>query len=569
MTLQLPKNANLNFLKKNAKRLYRDYLDDKASSKSLVEAFHPRPLSFAGLRDAQLVVARQYGYLSWKEIVDAVELAQLDRLSPGERSDKFIRLACLCYSVEDSPKRRKQASDLLNRYPSLASFNIVTAIIADETAMVKQFLDSDPTLANQALGPMNWTPLNYLCYSRLSKDENACLSIAKILLNTGANPNTQISSGDEYCFTPLTGAMGEGERGSIDQPPHPHGVALASLLLEGGANPNDSQGLYNTQFTESGDTWLKLLVDYGLKETAKINWDADQESAMTVFNYLLGYAVKQGFFNRVEFLLNHGADPNSKDYYNNRNHYINALTHEYSNIAEKLVLFGADIIELSEEEKLVLAATKNDLKEFEVAVKRNLSILKNTELVFELTDKGNHDIFKILLKLGFDITQRSSVDGHTLLHRMAMSGRLVEVKFLVNAGADVTAKDLLYEGDPLNWAYFHRQNAVVDELVNYSTNIKQVTMLGASQKVKQILKNNPDQIHYKTESGNTLFHCLGLWARENQLDECRKIVEIFLEMGLDINVLNTDGKTPTEFHFSRGAEDLAELLMNSGGEPNL
>ena len=68
--------------------------------------------------------------------------------------------------------------------------------------------------------------------------------------------------GATYAFTALTGAFGEGEDG-INQPPHPHCAALATLLLDAGADPNDGQTLYNRHF-KANDDHLVLLLWSGL-----------------------------------------------------------------------------------------------------------------------------------------------------------------------------------------------------------------------------------------------------------------------------------------------------------------
>jgi hypothetical protein len=61
----------------------------------------------------------------------------------------------------------------------------------------------------------------------------------------------------------LTGVFGEGELGPVRQPRHPHALALARLLLEAGADPNDGQALYNRMF-EPDDDHLELLFEFGL-----------------------------------------------------------------------------------------------------------------------------------------------------------------------------------------------------------------------------------------------------------------------------------------------------------------
>ena len=64
-------------------------------------------------------------------------------------------------------------------------------------------------------------------------------------------------------FTVLTGLFGNGEQGSVNDPPHPHAIRLATLLLDAGADPNDGQTLYNRMFS-SADDHLELLLRYGL-----------------------------------------------------------------------------------------------------------------------------------------------------------------------------------------------------------------------------------------------------------------------------------------------------------------
>ena len=68
----------------------------------------------------------------------------------------------------------------------------------------------------------------------------------------------------------MTGAIGEGEVGLLNLPPHENARELLLLLLAAGANPNESQGLYNTHFRPD-DAWLELLLANGLTSTAPAN----------------------------------------------------------------------------------------------------------------------------------------------------------------------------------------------------------------------------------------------------------------------------------------------------------
>ena len=52
-----------------------------------------------------------------------------------------------------------------------------------------------------------------------------------------------------------------------------------------------------------------------------------------MLDFLLGYAVKRNFELRVSLLLKHGANPNSRDYYNHKSHYENAIIENNLQIA--------------------------------------------------------------------------------------------------------------------------------------------------------------------------------------------------------------------------------------------
>ena len=72
MTNTLPANADIILLKKQAKKLLKQYRRDNADALNTVRTYHPKPESFAFLRDAHLVIARSYGFKGWKELSAAV-----------------------------------------------------------------------------------------------------------------------------------------------------------------------------------------------------------------------------------------------------------------------------------------------------------------------------------------------------------------------------------------------------------------------------------------------------------------------------------------------------------------
>src|SRR2546430_2575882 len=107
----------------------------------------------------------------------------------------------------------------------------------------------DPALVNAKGGPLNWPPLLYACYSRLddSPPMRSSLEVARVLLERGADPNAGFMWNGMYPFTALTGAFGRGED-NMNELPHPRYDALAPVLLDAGADPNDTPTLYNPHF---------------------------------------------------------------------------------------------------------------------------------------------------------------------------------------------------------------------------------------------------------------------------------------------------------------------------------
>ena len=165
----------------------------------------------------------------------------------------------------------------------------------------------------------------------------------------GADPDAGYLWDGMYSpFTALTGAFGGGED-AINQPPHAHGAELARLLLDSGADPNDSQTLYNRQFEPANDH-LRLLFDYGLGQPHRSAWakrlgPTFPEPAEMLHDQLL-FAALYGFMERVELLVEHGVDVRRRGgghpAHQGRSAYEIAVVNGNLEIAEYLAARGAD-----------------------------------------------------------------------------------------------------------------------------------------------------------------------------------------------------------------------------------
>ncbi|MHB1569807.1 MAG: hypothetical protein ACYC0H_11435, partial [Solirubrobacteraceae bacterium] len=132
----LPGNANLEQLKKGAKSFQRAVRAGDRGAAEVVNEFHPRlakaapgSTELAGFTrsDAQLVVARQFGFSSWPKLKAHLELVARYARSPHQAPvggplgdeqavvDEFLRLACLTYG-DDDPDRLRRARALLEQH---------------------------------------------------------------------------------------------------------------------------------------------------------------------------------------------------------------------------------------------------------------------------------------------------------------------------------------------------------------------------------------------------------------------------------------------------------------------
>lgn len=199
----------------------------------------------------------------------------------------------------------QRAQELSELYPEIAQFSFYSALVSNNKQAVLHYLKSNSSLAAAIGGPLNWPALLYATYSRIREpaELQQSIQIIQLLLDNGADPNSHIILNKAYRFTALTGVMGEGEKG-VNQPPHQHADEVATILLKAGANPNDSQDLYNTMFTDSGDKWLAILIKHDLNTNHHLNWDDPNNSSnLLTLDYQLASATNRGYINRVKMRL--------------------------------------------------------------------------------------------------------------------------------------------------------------------------------------------------------------------------------------------------------------------------
>ena len=416
----------------------------------------------AARADVEQSLSKKYNFRSWKQLINFISHDN------GEHQD-FLELACLKYFHDDGPDRWQKAQEMLVAEPELASKSIYHACACGSLEHVTSYLETEPTLVSVPGGPMDWEPLLYACYSRLNLPGSSSVEVVKSLLECGADPNAHYMWGGQYRFTALTGVFGEGERGPTMQPSHVNESELVPLLLTHGAEPNDSQAMYNRMFT-GGTSHLKTLLRHGLNATDTCNWlDVNKlgryyPSKFRILTYLFDHALARSHHEVIKVLLASGVALNRKQH---RTAHKIALLSGDIETANLLLKFGVKESQLSELEQFVSASMRGDVKTLQktdVELRQLCSRAKSRhpEMLIDAVSKDRSRTIDILLSLGWDIND--STVGKTVLHEAAYLGRLDLVVRLVSLGADLQSKDQRFNSTPQEWAQVNNQVATTQYL---------------------------------------------------------------------------------------------------------
>jgi hypothetical protein len=343
----------------------------------------------------------------------------------------------------------------------------------------------DPALAGRQGGPYGWEPLLYLTYARHDPavSETATLGTARLLLDHGADPNAgYLWHGLIPPFTALAGALGSGEG---DQPEHPHAFALASLLLDAGADANDGQVLYNRQFG-ADDRHLVLLLDHGLGHGDGGPWRArlghTMDSPAELLRVQLWWAIVHDLRDRVRLLVARGADfrspfqvsggrPSWARTSDGRTPAEVASLAGCPEVAGWLVTQGAVRPAGAGADGLIAAVLAGDR-----ATARRLQAHAGTAraqrpgLIVWAAARRSTDAIVLLSELGFDVNALGRTDipmeqaWETALHEAAAQGDVQMARLLVDLGADPDIKDTRFDSTPLGWARHFGQQPMIEFL---------------------------------------------------------------------------------------------------------
>jgi ankyrin repeat protein len=388
----------------------------------------------------------------------------------------FIEAACVPREVSHASATLEKAQAILASHPAVAGHDILTAAILGDEAAVRRFLTNDPSCATTKGSTRGWDPLTYLCFSRYLRLDPArsdgFMRAARALLDAGADPNsgwfeTNHQPKPEW-ESVLYGAAGVA-----------HHEELTRLLLERGADPNDGETPYHAPesfdigvvkaLVESGKLTDESLATILLRKTdwhhyEAIKWLLEKgvdPNRMTHWRKtaLHNAILSDNALEIIEVLLDHGADPT----------ILGDSGHGWRGPHMSAVSLAArrgrkDVLELLERrgyrtdlqgvDRLIAACARNDaegirtLKSAEPSLESEL-VSKGGNLLAEFAGNGNTAGVRALLGLGVDVgALYTRGDGYfgiapnsTALHVAAWRARHETVKFLIERGAPIDARD--------------------------------------------------------------------------------------------------------------------------------
>ncbi len=553
MSRQLTSATHVDTLRKDAKRWLKALrANDVKARARLAEALGSGPPD-PGLRDVQLALAREYGFVGWTDLKTAAEAMAADRLSRRERIDTVLRHG---WGGDPALARR-----IMERDPSLARESLAMACVCGDIEEVDRRLGADPAAAMRPTGPLDWEPLLYLAYSRLpGPGQDNALAIAERLLELGANPGASFNDGWDSPFTVLCGVIGLGEG---VKPPHAHDVALAELLLDRGAEPFDTQALYNTSIVGDDVSWNERLWARSAArgETAKWN-DPDHKPrlggrfGLGALDYLLGNAVGQNHLNRAAWLLEHGAHANAVHAYTGHPLHEMAQLDGFAAMQALLERHGARPVVLGGLPAFQAACMRMDEPAARALLAGHPDYARAPGPLLKAGEIGRGDVVGLLLSLGAD-PNATDGEGITALHRAVQSGSLEAVRRLVDAGAGLETRERRWKGTPVSWSKVLGKEEVFAYLAPISRDIRPMVWSGLKDRVEQVLSEDPSQVSLvlEGEEAPTALFCLP----EDEA-AAAEMAELLLRHGADRGLRNPSGLTPAEFAGKRGLDEAAELI---------
>ena len=446
MPQQLPPSPDLSHLKKQAKSLLKSArAGDPAALQRFIDSLPAaRNTDLASLasrelrlHDAHSVVAREHGFKSWLEMSRYVNWS---RTASSKKIEGWLRDV-----YDGNAGARRIAMRVLREQPALFRDDPWVACATGGIEVIESLIASDANWVSATGGPLAMPPLVAVTHSRLIAEpdlEPRLLACAKRLLDAGANVDAAWVNPayPDFPQSALYGAAGL-----------THNVAMTTLLLDAGANPNDNESLYHS--VESRDSACTRLL---LRAGARVNGtnalarvlDFDKlEDLRAMLAHggdvnerpLVHHAILRGrSIEHIRLLLDAGADTRRVN-----EHGVSlfrfALAFGRADVVDLLRAAGVDE-PLDESELFVSACARGDEPAARAMLASTPDLIghltaRELQMMPELASTGNIAAVRLMLALGWPREVKTAWDA-TALNLAVFRGDAEMAELLLDSGAD-------------------------------------------------------------------------------------------------------------------------------------
>jgi ankyrin repeat protein len=465
---KLPPNPSLTHLKNQAKALRKGLkAGEPQAFKRLREAlphYQGQPddaLSALTLVDAQLVIAREYGFAGWVALREAVRTSDPD---PADREAHLLE-AVIQNDAETVKALLAQDSALVNiqgpfpNYSSGGEFQLLyIAAVKGNAEIVGILLDYGADI--HATQEENWTALTQAILRRHRDHRHH--GTVDLLIDRGARVgiDAAVMMDDRECVKvlldgdpDLVNHVGAGNSLPINLV---KSVEMARLLLDHGADPGvvELSGFaahpeLAAFFIENGAT-VDIESAIGLDDIERAQTLLVAEPGLDMRDSLV--SVKSVEMARL--LLDHGADPNAKVDGGHEHTPLGNAVHHFADsgrkeLAEFLIENGAEV-------DIVVAAGLGDIDQVRAFLKRDadLANARSYDGFTALHATLSAEIVRLLLDHGADPNIRVAYcnGGYTVLQIKLWQRDLGLIEMLLDRGADPRGQDSLRGWTATEWA---------------------------------------------------------------------------------------------------------------------
>ncbi len=291
----LPQRPHLGHLKKQAKELLTAVRQQDSVALARIRDALP---AAAGrddativamdlrLHDAQSCIAREYGFASWTQLKDYVDM---QTAGVSDEAALLRRWVLWTFGAGYQSAKPQLAARMLREHPRLLDGSPALACAVGDVGSVKKSIADDVRWASTRSSAAAMSPLLCACFSgliRLPGYAQGIRDCVVLLLAAGADPRD--STIDPEFQDPLGALYGAAGRN--------HDADLTRILLAAGADTNDGESLYHAAEATDSDC-VRLLLEAGARV-----------SGTNALFRALDFERPQS----VRLMLAHGGDPNEK-----------------------------------------------------------------------------------------------------------------------------------------------------------------------------------------------------------------------------------------------------------------